>query len=124
MIPRKAWPRYAVLFPAALLLVGCDPAEARSALFIVYDGEVAPDHLVAAPDDPASIAEARKRHSEIRIVVERDMSGQELLRLYGLEEHRPARDAVARATGRGIEGRLEKGRSLRIPLNDLGSNSQ
>ena len=108
---------YVTLIASVLLaLVPTTSRPAREWLLVRSSTAVGPRNLEYAPPDAEERDLFMRDRSDVEVVVPWDMSGEELLNLYGLRTHPNAEATVAAEAG-GLGGLLLEGTSFSIELN-------
>ena len=108
---------YIALIPVLLLAVSPGAARpAREWILVRSSTAVGSRHLEYAPPHDEERDLFMRARSDVEVVVPWDMSGEELLNLYGLRTH-PNAEATVSAEAGGLDGLLLEGTSFSIELN-------
>ena len=102
-----------------LLIFAVAPEASRAArewVLVRSSTEVGSRHLDYAPPHDEERDLFMRDRSDVEVVVPWDMSGEELLNLYGLRTH-PNAQATVTAEAGGLDGLLLEGTSFSIELN-------
>ncbi len=116
---RDLLPPLGYLTLIVLLIFAVAPEASRAArewILVRSSTEVGSRHLDYAPPHDEERDLFMRDRSDVEVVVPWDMSGEELLNLYGLRTH-PNAQATVTAEAGGLDGLLLEGTSFSIELN-------